>query len=96
MFEHAVESQLVSDVDVGAYLSGGIDSGSIATLAARSLPNLKTFTCGFDLSNVSGIELGFDERSRAEAISSSIQSEQYEVILKSGDMERCLATYPSP
>ena len=90
LFEHAVESQLVSDVDVGAYLSGGIDSGSIATLAARSLPNLKTFTCGFDLSNVSGIELGFDERSRAEAISSSIQSEQYEVILKSGDMERCL------
>ncbi len=41
--------QLVSDVAVGAYLSGGMDSGSITAVAARQLPDLRTFTCGFDL-----------------------------------------------
>ena len=43
----------MSDVDVGSYLSGGMDSGSITALAAGQLPYMKTFTCGFDLSNFS-------------------------------------------
>ena len=37
----------------------------------KNFPYLKTFTCGFDLSSASGIELGFDERVRAEAMSAS-------------------------
>ena len=43
------------------------------------------------MANVDGIELGFDERAKAEATSSFINSEHYEVILKSGDMEKCLS-----
>ena len=62
MFRQAVCRQLVSDVEIGSYLSGGMDSGSITAIAAQSLPNLKSFTCGFDLSSASGIELAFDER----------------------------------
>jgi len=89
-FKQAVERQLVSDVEVGSYLSGGIDSGSIAAIATTKFPSLKTFTCGFDLSSVSGLELGFDERKKAEEISSFLKTEQYEMILKSGDMEKCL------
>ncbi|MET3433859.1 asparagine synthase (glutamine-hydrolyzing) [Herbaspirillum seropedicae] len=90
LFKQAVNRQLVSDVELGAYLSGGMDSGSITAIAAKSFPNLKTFTCGFDLSSASGIELAFDERTKAEAMSARFKTEHYEMVLKAGDMERCL------
>ena len=90
LFRQAVNRQLVSDVEIGSYLSGGMDSGSITAIAAQSIPNLKTFTCGFDLSSASGIELAFDERTKAEAMSARFKTEHYEMVLKAGDMERCL------
>lgn len=90
LFRQAVNRQLISDVELGSYLSGGMDSGSITAVAAGSFPYLKTFTCGFDLSSASGIELGFDERARAEAMSYRFKTEHYEMVLKAGDMERCL------
>lgn len=91
LMRQAVSRQLVSDVELGAYLSGGMDSGTLTALAARELPYIKTFTCGFDLSSASGIELGFDERTKAEAISARFRTEHYEMVLKAGDMERCLS-----
>ncbi|WP_147818796.1 asparagine synthase (glutamine-hydrolyzing) [Salidesulfovibrio onnuriiensis] len=90
LFRQAVNRQLVSDVEVCAYLSGGIDSGAITALAAQQMPYIKTFTCGFDLSSASGLELAFDERDKAEALSALFKTEHYEMVLKSGDMERCL------
>lgn len=90
LFRQAVSRQLVSDVELGSYLSGGMDSGSITAVAAASFPYLKTFTCGFDLSSASGIELGFDERIKAEAMSYHFKTEHYEMVLKAGDMERCM------
>lgn len=86
----AVERQLVSDVEVGAYLSGGIDSGTLVAVAARQIPDLKSFTLGFDLSSASGLELGFDERQAAEELSANFGTEHYEMVLKAGDMERCM------
>ena len=90
LFRQAVSRQLVSDVELGSYLSGGMDSGSITAVAAQSFPYLKTFTCGFDLSSASGIELAFDERAKAEAMSYLFKTEHYEMVLKSGDMERAM------
>lgn len=90
LFRQAVNRQLISDVELGAYLSGGMDSGSITAIASQSFPDLKTFTCGFDLSSASGIELGFDERAKSEAMSARFKTEHYEMVLKAGDMERCL------
>jgi asparagine synthase (glutamine-hydrolysing) len=90
LFRQAINRQLVSDVELGAYLSGGIDSGSITAIASQSFSNLKTFTCGFDLSSASGIELAFDERTKAEALSAYFKTEHYEMVLKAGDMERSL------
>jgi asparagine synthase (glutamine-hydrolysing) len=90
LFRQAVNRQLVSDVDVGCYLSGGMDSGSITAVAASQLPYIRTFTCGFDLSSASGLELAFDERRKAEHISYLFKTEHYEMVLKAGDMERIL------
>ena len=91
LFVQSVNRQLVSDVEIGAYLSGGIDSGSITAVASTSLPHMKSFTCGFDLSSATGLELGFDEREQAERMSSLFKTELYEMVLKSGDMERSLS-----
>jgi asparagine synthase (glutamine-hydrolysing) len=90
LFRRAVNRQLVSDVELGTYLSGGMDSGAISAVAAGSYPYLKSFTCGFDMSSASGIELTFDERTKAEAMSARFRTEHYEMVLKAGDMERVL------
>ena len=90
LFKQAVNRQLVTDVELGSYLSGGMDSGSITAIAAKSYPYMKTFTCGFDLNSASGIEMGFDERSKAEYMSYHFKTEHYEMVLKAGDMERVL------
>ena len=94
LFTQAVKRQLVSDVPVGSYLSGGMDSGSITAIASNHFQQtgdyLKTFTVGFDLSSASGMELSFDERAKAEYMSYKFKTEHYEMVLKSGDMERCM------
>ncbi|MDC1118108.1 asparagine synthase (glutamine-hydrolyzing) [Alphaproteobacteria bacterium] len=90
LFRQAVTRQLISDVDVGSYLSGGMDSGSITAVAAKQLSYMRTFTCGFDLSSASGIEVSFDEREAAERMSYLFKTEHYEMVLKSGDMERAM------
>jgi asparagine synthase (glutamine-hydrolysing) len=90
LIQQAIERQLMSDVPLGAQLSGGMDSGTVTALAARSLPYLNTFTVGFDMTSREGLERGDDERQKAEAMSYLFKTEHYESVLKSGDMERCL------
>ena len=90
VFRQAVSRQLVADVPVGSYLSGGMDSGAIAALASRQRPGMCTFTVGFDMNTVSGVELAFDEREGAEYLSYLYGTEHYEMVLKAGDMERAM------
>lgn len=90
LFTQAVNRQLVSDVPIGSYLSGGMDSGSITAIASKQVDNLRTFTVGFDLTSASGLEIGFDERKVAENMSYRFGTEQYEMVLKAGDMEKCM------
>lgn len=89
-FSRAVERQLVSDVELGAYLSSGLDSGSIVAAATKKLARLKTFTIGFDLHSVSGLELAFDEREEAEHLSYLFKTDHFERVLKAGDLEHVM------
>jgi asparagine synthase (glutamine-hydrolysing) len=85
-FEAAVTRQLISDVPLGSYLSGGMDSGSIVAVASDHVPRLMTFTGGFDLSSVTGLELVFDERADAELVASRFKTQHYEMVMHAGDM----------
>ncbi len=84
---NAVTSQMVSDVPLGAYLSGGMDSGSITAIASAQMKRLYTFTCGFDMSEVTGVEMNYDERKDAELIANHFKTEQYELVVNAGDLK---------
>lgn len=81
-----VERQLVADVPVAAYLSGGVDSASVVAGAVRHIPRLTTFTAGFEMSAVEGIEQTFDERRDAELLAYHFKTEHYEQVINSGDI----------
>lgn len=81
-FEAAVKRQLMSDVPVGSYLSGGMDTGSISAVAARQIPRLHTFTCGFRLpAGASELEQYFDEREESRALSRLLNTTHHELEL---------------
>jgi len=86
LFKQAVVRQMVSDVPVGSYLSGGMDSGSITSVASQHVERLSTFTCGFDMSEVSGVEVNYDERRDAELIANTFKTEHYEQVINAGDL----------
>lgn len=48
LLEEAVESQLISDVPIGAFLSGGIDSSLVVALASKKQKGLRTFNIDFE------------------------------------------------
>ena len=86
LFEQAVKRQMVADVSVGSYLSGGMDSGSIAAVATKHVDRLSTFTCGFDMNEVTGREANFDERRDAELMANHLKTEQFEQVMNAGDI----------
>lgn len=90
LFKKAVGRQIISDVPVGSYLSGGMDSGSITAIASTHFKRLTTFTCGFDMSEVTGIEANFDERRDAELMANHFKTEHYEQVLNAGDIKWAL------
>lgn len=86
LFEQAVTRQMIADVPLGSYLSGGMDSGSITAIASKHLERLSTFTCGFDMSEVSGREANFDERRDAELMANRFNTEHFEQVMNAGDI----------
>lgn len=80
LLNDSIKMQMRSDVDVGAYLSGGIDSSLVSTLASRYHNNsIQTFSGGFR----DGAE--FDETRYAKIVHNSIQSIHHEIFPTSKD-----------
>ncbi len=78
-FEEAVQLRLVSDVPIGAFLSGGIDSSLVVAAMQKQLPgNVRTYSIGFD-------EEDFNEAPYAAAIARHLGTEHCEMIVSSTD-----------
>jgi len=86
LLKNSVVKQMVADVPVGSYLSGGMDSGSLTAIASQQIKRLTTFTAGFDMSSVTGVEANFDERRDAELMANYFKTEHYEQVINAGDL----------
>ena len=90
-FTTAVRRQLISDVGFSSFLSGGVDSGSIAAIAAKEPGKLRTFTAFFDYENATAAELRFDERAAAQLMARAFGTEHHEILVDANDFENTLA-----
>ena len=71
-----VDLCLKSDVEVGAFLSGGLDSSLLTALIKQNGPNVKTFSVGY-----TGLAKGFNELSYAKQVAEHVGTEHHELIL---------------
>lgn len=74
----AVKRRMISDVPLGVFLSGGIDSSIVAGLMAGLAPRIKTFSIGFQ-------EASYDESAYARSVAKMWDTEHYEHILCAED-----------
>jgi asparagine synthase (glutamine-hydrolysing) len=80
---HAVQKRLISDVPLGALLSGGVDSSLITAMMCQiSSKKVKTFSIGFN-------EADYDELSYARKVAKFLDTDHHEDIVKP-DIEACL------
>ncbi|MGH7895317.1 MAG: asparagine synthase (glutamine-hydrolyzing) [Candidatus Binatia bacterium] len=72
----AVESHLMSDVPLGVFLSGGVDSGTIVALMHElGVAPIRTFTIGFE-------EKSFSEIDGARAVATRYGTEHHELVVR--------------
>ncbi len=77
LLEKAVRRRLLSDVPLGAFLSGGIDSSAIVGIMAQEIDRpVQTFTIGFEDTD------GFDERPYARLVAERHDTEHHEFVVK--------------
>ena len=85
----AVARQMVADVPVGTFLSGGIDSSLITAMAAaRSDGPLRTFSIGF-------AEAGYDEAPHARAIAAHLGTDHHELYVSAAEARAVIPSLPA-
>ncbi|MGL6106070.1 asparagine synthase (glutamine-hydrolyzing) [Romboutsia sp.] len=57
VLKDSIDHHMISNVEVGVFLSGGIDSTIIATLASKINPKIKSFSVGFDVDGYNELEV---------------------------------------
>lgn len=87
LLEHAVKSHLVSDVPLGVFLSGGLDSSAIVAMMRRHITGpLRTFTIGYS-------DKSFSELDYAKIVAERFETEHHVLMLdeiQADDIERTL------
>lgn len=93
VLSEAVRMRMISDVPLGAFLSGGIDSSSVVALMARhSGSPIKTFSIGFK-------EAAFNELEYARAVARKFGTEHHEQIIEPESIDllpRLISAYDEP
>ena len=87
LLREAVAYRLISDVPVGAFLSGGIDSSLVVALMRELSDEVRTFTIGFT-------EREFDESRHARAVAEHLGTRHTELVLRSDDLLPLLDEVP--
>lgn len=80
LLDDAVQKRLITDVPIGTFLSGGIDSSVISTLAKRHKSDLNTFSIGYK------DEPFFDETNYANSVAKKIGSKHHAFLLSNNDL----------
>lgn len=89
ILERVVARQVAADVPVMSYLSGGIDSSALTAAAHKLDPDIRTYACVFDLTDV-GDDRIVDEREFSRSVASYLQTRHSELELNSTDLVRSL------
>jgi asparagine synthase (glutamine-hydrolysing) len=84
----AVRIHLRSDVPLGFFLSGGLDSSAVVALVRHEVPgDLKTFSVAFDMGSA------YDERPYARMVSKTFQTEHHEVVLMPDEFQSLIPKF---